>query len=149
VLASVDIVYGPAGIHPDRASVTVPAVNLYSIFRHFGLTSSVAFIPIVYLVLLECVRNRRPSLETRRGPARPAREGDLDVILAAPPAIMYKRLTGAHRVAGELSIRCCTASGPDRVVRQLPYGLRLDRAKPDYGVLGAAAILFPAFLACW
>ena len=145
------IVYGPAGYVTRIVAGVVGGRpwNLYSI-PGMALTSSVAFIPIVYLYCSNALRIADASLENaaRTCGARPTRVIWTVILPLLRPAIMYSGLLVLTGSLEELSIPLLYGK-PVRIelFGSFLYDYGLDRANPDYGVLGAAAMLFLLFLA--
>lgn len=145
------IVYGPAGYLTgimERLLGHAPW-DLYTI-PGMALTSSVAFIPLVFLYCSNALLVADASLENA---ARICGAGPLRVLRSVifpplRPAIMYSGLIVLTGSLEELSIPLLygTPVGIE-LFGSFLYDDGIDRADPDYGVLGAAAVLCLLLLA--
>ncbi|WP_064745552.1 ABC transporter permease [Pseudonocardia acaciae] len=145
------ILYGPAGYVTRLVAAVLGGRpwNLYSLVG-MALTSSVAFVPIVYLYCSNALRVADSSLENaaRTCGARPLRVIRSVILPLLRPAIMYSGLLVFTGSLEELSVPLLYGQ-PVRIelFGSFLYDYGLDRPNPDYGVLGAAAVLFLLFLA--
>ncbi|HEY3684957.1 MAG TPA: iron ABC transporter permease [Streptosporangiaceae bacterium] len=146
------IVYGPAGYVTSAVGHLIGAEepwNLYSIFG-MALTSTVALTPIAYLYCSNALRMADSSLEHA---ARTCGAGPLRVIRSVilpmmRPPIMYSALLIFTASLEELSIPLLYGKPVEiELFGSFLYDYGLDEATPDYGILGAASVLFLAFLA--
>ncbi|SDS08963.1 ABC transporter permease [Microlunatus soli] len=146
------IIYGPAG-YLTRIVGAVTGVeapwNLYSI-PGMALASTVAFTPIAYLYCANALRMADTSLEdaARTVGARPLRVIWSVILPMLRPPIMYAALLIFTASLEELSIPLLYGEPVDiELFGSFLYDYGLDNANPDYGVLGAAAVLFLVMLA--
>lgn len=145
------IVYGPAGYVTSLVKNLTGGTpwNLYSIVG-MALTSSVALTPIAYLYCSNALRMADTSLENaaRTCGARPLRVIGSVILPMMRPPIMYGALLIFTASLEELSIPLLFGKPVEiELFGSFLYDYGLDRANPDYGVLGAASVLFLAFLA--
>ena len=146
------IVYGPAGyvtLAAGHVLGTEEPWNLYSI-PGMALTSAVALMPIAYLYCSNALRMADSSLENaaRTCGARPLRVIRSVILPMMRPPIMYSALLIFTASLEELSIPLLYGKPVEiELFGSFLYDYGLDNATPDYGVLGAASVLFLAFLA--
>jgi iron(III) transport system permease protein len=146
------IVYGPAGYVTSAAGHvlgTEEPWNLYSI-PGMALTSAVALMPIAYLYCSNALRMADSSLENaaRTCGARPLRVIRSVILPMMRPPIMYSALLIFTASLEELSIPLLYGKPVEiELFGSFLYDYGLDNATPDYGVLGAASVMFLAFLA--
>ena len=146
------IVYGPAGYVTSAVGHLIGVEqpwNLYSILG-MALTSTVALTPIAYLYCANALRMADTSLEhaARTCGARPLRVIRTVILPMMRPPIMYSAVLIFTASLEELSIPLLFGKPVEiELFGSFLYDYGLDKADPDYGVLGAASVMFLAFLA--
>lgn len=140
------IVYGPAGYVTSivESIIGFTPWRLYSI-PGMAVASSIAFTPLAYMYCSNALRNADTALENA---ARTSGAGPRQVIIRVilplmRPPVMYSGLIIFAASLEELSIPLLLGQPVQiELFGSFLYDYGLDKANPDYGVLGAATVLF-------